>query len=314
MSNASAGRRPACSRYATPASARDRRSKDVQPCTAPTTYRRHAGCAWARMPAAPAAPSPAVSGSRASSTAAALRGVARSLWIYYANPGHLRRMQRFYSRLLGPGDLAFDVGAHVGSRTWVWTRLGARVVAVEPVPQAMRVLRALYGRDPRVTLLQAAVGRQPGQVPMLVCEREPTVSTLATDWAERMLRERSAFAHTRWERSVLVPVTTLDDLIACYGRPAFCKIDVEGYDLEVLRGLSEPLPALSFEYVPPALDLALACLERLAQLGRHEFNWSWGESMQLRWPAWVDAATLTAYLRSYPRQGNPGDVYARLSG
>jgi hypothetical protein len=127
-----------------------------------------------------------------------------------------------------------------------------------------------------------------------------------------MLRERAGFARTRWGRSVVVPVTTLDALIGRYGRPAFCKIDVEGYDLEVLHGLSEPLPALSFEYVPPALDLVLACLDRLAELGPYAFNWSAGESMQWCWPTWVDAATLAAYLRDYPAQGNPGDVYARL--
>src|SRR5918911_2773224 len=223
---------------------------------------------------------------------AAALGVVRSLWMYYGDPGHMRRMQRLYAQLLRPGDLAFDVGAHVGSRTLVWTRLGARVVAIEPVPHAMRVLRAVYGHHPRVALVQAAVGRQPGSLPMLVSEREPTVSTLSSDWAERMLHERHAFARTRWGHSVLVPVTTLDALIARYGRPAFCKIDVEGYDLEVLEGLSEPLPALSFEYVPPAVDLALACLDRLAALGPYQFNWSAGESMQWCWSEWVDARAL----------------------
>jgi FkbM family methyltransferase len=233
--------------------------------------------------------------------------------MYYGDPRQLRRMQQFYARLIGPGDLAFDVGAHVGSRTLVWARLGARVVAVEPVPHAMRVLRALHGRNRRVSLVEAAVGREPGRLSMLVSEREPTVSTLSTDWAARMLRERNAFAQTRWGRSVLVPVTTLDALIGSYGQPAFCKIDVEGYDLEVLLGLSRPLPALSFEYVPPALDLAVACLDRLAALGRYEFNWSPGESMQLWWPEWVEAPRLTAHLLEYPPQGHPGDVYARLA-
>ena len=106
----------------------------------------------------------------------------------------------------------------------------------------------------------------------------------------------------------------LDELIQEHGAPTFCKIDVEGFDLEVLTGLTQPLQALSFEYVPPALDLALACVERIDQLARYEFNWSAGESMRLHWPQWVDSRTLTAYLRTLPSQGNPGDVYARLHG
>src|ERR687885_1949663 len=198
---------------------------------------------------------------------AQMRGLARSLWIYYGHPGHLRSMAAFYGQFITSGDLAFDIGAHVGSRTRAWSHLGARVVAVEPVPQAVRTLRLLFGRSAKVTIVPAAVGASIGRLPMLVSDREPTVSTLSSDWADRMLRERQAFAQTRWERSIQVPVTTLDQLISDHGEPAFCKVDTEGYDLQVLQGLSRPLPALSFEYVPPALDLALDCLRRLSELG-----------------------------------------------
>jgi hypothetical protein len=147
---------------------------------------------------------------------------------------------------------------------------------------------------------------------MLVSERQPTVSTLSSAWADRMLRERDAFARTRWERSIPVHVTTLDALVEEHGVPAFCKIDTEGYDLQVLQGLSRPIPALSFEYVPPALDLVRACLGRLSELGAYEYNWSAGESMRLQWTDWVDAVGVTDYLATLSPQGNPGDVYARL--
>jgi FkbM family methyltransferase len=232
--------------------------------------------------------------------------------MYYADPAQLRRMQRFYAQLLGPGDLAFDIGAHVGSRTLAWTRLGARVVAVEPVPQAMLVLRVLYGRSSRVRLVQAAVGATSGALPMLVSEREPTVSTLSPEWADRMRAQRVAFSRTKWGQTLTVSVTTLDELLQRFGRPKFCKIDVEGHDLAVLEGLTRPLTSLSFEYVPPAVDLAFECLDRLEQLADYEFNWSAGESMRMEWSTWVDRATLARYLQAYPAQGNPGDVYARL--
>ena len=45
----------------------------------------------------------------------------------------------------------------------------------------------------------------------------------------------------RWDSSI-VPATTLDELIAAYGIPAFVKIDVEGMEHEVLAGLSQPVP------------------------------------------------------------------------
>ncbi len=77
------------------------------------------------------------------------RGLGRSIAVYYGNPLKLRRMQRFYAQFIQPGDLCFDIGAHVGNRVLVWSRLGARIVAVEPQPACLALLRRLYGRSPQ---------------------------------------------------------------------------------------------------------------------------------------------------------------------
>lgn len=240
-----------------------------------------------------------------------LAGVARSLRIYYAHPGQARRTRAFYAQFVGAGDLAFDVGAHVGSRVRAWRGLGARVVAVEPLPACTRLLRRCYGRDRQVCLVEEAVGAAPGRQPMLVSLREPTVSTLSTEWAAKM-RQRRSFARTRWNTTIEVPVTTLDRLIARFGEPVFCKIDVEGSEPAVLDGLSRPLRCLSFEYVPGAIDQAVACVERLPRLGAYQFMPSSGESMRLAWPQWGDPARLTAWLDALDLDDLPGDVYARL--
>ena len=239
-------------------------------------------------------------------------GLARSLVLYYADPDQVHRAARFYRRFIRAGDLCFDVGAHVGSRTAAWTRLGARTVAIEPLPHCARLLRLLYGRRRDVEVVEAALGPVEGRTELLVYDREPTIATISAAWATRMQRERPGFAGVRWNRSVSVGVTTLDALVARYGEPAFCKIDVEGYDFEVLRGLSRPLRALSFECVPPAADLALACMDRLLALGRYEFNFSYGESMRLHSPTWGSRDDLAPLLRSLPADGPCGDVYARL--
>ena len=106
--------------------------------------------------------------------------------------------------------------------------------------------------------------------------------------------------------------SSLDDLIARYGEPRFVKIDVEGAERDVLDGLTRPLVALSFEYIPVAVDRAVACVERLDQLGPYRYRYSRAETMQWACADWLDAAGLMAELRAMPLSDRSGDVYARL--
>jgi FkbM family methyltransferase len=237
-------------------------------------------------------------------------GIGRSLLTYYTVPGRLRQLTRFYAQFIQPGDVCFDVGAHVGNRLWAWSRLGALIVAVEPQPHLLDLLRRLYGRSSHIHLLPVALGAQPGQQALYVSRRHPTVSTLSAEWITAV-RQDASFANVDWDTAVSVPVVTLDELIARYGRPAFCKIDVEGYEAQVLRGLSQPLPALSFEYLPAALGVAHECLGLLARLGDYEFNWSVGETHRWQSPRWLSAGEMGEQL---VKQGKSGDVYGRWRG
>src|SRR6185503_4823172 len=94
----------------------------------------------------------------------AARATIRSFRIYYADRGRRAAMDRLYAAFVRPGDLVFDVGAHVGDRVAAFRRLGARVVAVEPQPALVAALRLLFGRDPNVAIEAVALGREPGTV------------------------------------------------------------------------------------------------------------------------------------------------------
>jgi FkbM family methyltransferase len=237
-------------------------------------------------------------------------GLWRSVLMYHGIPLRRRRLTRFYARFIQPGDLCFDIGAHVGSRLRAWIPLGARIVAVEPQPECLRLLRRWYGHHPHITLIEQAIGAAPGVAELWVSPRTPTVTTLSADWIAAVQRDR-AFADVRWDYAVPVPVTTLDALIADHGVPAFCKIDVEGYEWEVLKGLTQPIPALSFEYIPACLATARDCVAYLATLGRYEFNVTVGEAPRLRSDVWLDPDALLAWLETQARTGRSGDVYAR---
>ena len=239
-------------------------------------------------------------------------GLLRSLTIYW-RPGRQRGLRRLYRAFVGPGDLVFDVGAHLGDRSAAFAALGARVIALEPQPDVRRWLRRLVGWRERVTVLGDAVGRAPGTARLAVSRRNPTVSTMAEGWRSTVQEANPSFQSVRWQDTVEVPVTTLDALIETYGVPRFCKIDVEGFEAEVLAGLSRPVPGVSIEFVAGAADVAVACVRRLAALGRYEFNAIPGEEREFVSERWLEADQMVAWLTAGAEGASSGDVYARLA-
>ena len=116
-----------------------------------------------------------------------------------------------------------------------------------------------------------------------------------------------------WDEAVTVPCLTLDRLIRDHGRPAFVKIDVEGFEDRVLMGLSAPVPALSFEFTTIARDVARRCLERLAALGNYRFDVALGEAQTLTFERWTAPDEMAAHLAALPHAANSGDVYGILN-
>jgi FkbM family methyltransferase len=238
-----------------------------------------------------------------------VRGVVRSLRIYYGDRERRAAMDRLYRRFVERGDLVFDIGAHVGDRIAAFRRLGARVVAVEPQPALVTTLKLLYGRDRAVTIEPVAVGNREGTIELRLNVDNPTVSTASAAFVQAA-DGAPGWEGQAWTRTIHVPVTTLDALIARHGMPAFIKIDVEGFEAEALAGLTRPPRALSFEFTTIQREVAAACIERCAALGYARYNAMLGERHAWILPVWASAAAVADWLRTLPATANSGDVYA----
>ena len=234
-------------------------------------------------------------------------GVLRSVVIYY-NPALMRRNRQLYQGLIAPGDLAFDIGAHVGTRARALRRCGARVVAFEPQPVFARFLRWTLPRG--IVLVEAALGKTESRAQMAVSRRHPTVSSLRGSLPAEA-RAMPGFEHVRWDSRAEVRVTTLDAMIAAHGLPNYIKIDVEGYEAEVLAGLGQPVDLVSFEYLPGLPQASAAVLARLAELGQYEFNVVRGENAGFDWSDWQDIDHLREWLAEQAPDSGSGDIYAR---
>lgn len=184
----------------------------------------------------------------------------------------------FYESVLAglkKGDLIFDIGANEGAKTDVFLRLGARVVAVEPNDECSRNLEERFLElriKPRpVTIVNTAVSNKSGTEEMIIDGPGSAVNTLSPKWAEFLKKNKAGFAYRHcgleFKQTQLVKTTTLDEIIAQYGLPFFVKIDVEGHELSVLRGLHQPVRYLSFEVnLPEFRSEGMQCIRVLAEL------------------------------------------------
>jgi len=219
-------------------------------------------------------------------------------------------MDSFYGSLVPPNSLCFDIGANIGNRIAPLRRLGLRVIALEPQPKCYSLLQASFGADHNVTLVNKAAGSAPGKAPMMVSDMH-VLSTLSQSFIDATSKS-GRFEQITWGKTITVEIVTLDALIAQYGVPHFIKIDVEGFEFEVVRGLSRPINLISLEWTPELTDTLIACIEHLGKLGPISCNLSWGESMRLARSKWMDKDRLVSTLNELRDENYLfGDVYIR---
>jgi FkbM family methyltransferase len=218
----------------------------------------------------------------------------------------------FYRNLLGGfrrGDLIFDVGANVGDKTNVFLKLGARVVCMEPDETNQEVLRGKFMRyrfaaEP-VVIVGKAVSDRSAVETMWIDGAGSAVNTLSEKWAEALKANKEKFEHEHcgleFAQRKAVETTTLEELILTHGLPFFVKIDVEGHEAKVIKGLKRPVAFLSFEInLPEFRQEGLECvrlLDRLAADG--QFNYATDLQRGMALEKWLAAQEFSTLLEQY---------------
>lgn len=191
----------------------------------------------------------------------------------------LRRIEkRFYLNLLQglqPGDLIIDIGANQGAKTGTFLQLGARVVAVEPDELNQKILRQKFMKyrfiQKPLTIVGKAVSDKRGVETFWIQELGSAMNTLNLKWVETLRGDKPRFGQEfHFAQSKKIDTLTLQDLISSYGVPTFVKIDVEGNEPNVIRGLQTVVPCLSFEVnLPEFISEGKECVDLLIRLSEH---------------------------------------------
>jgi len=186
---------------------------------------------------------------------------------------------------------------------------GVKVIAIEPQPLFAKFLRRFLPK--KILVLEVAVGGSDAEAALAVSSLHPTLASLRTDFVAQT-SSAPGFEHVRWDSEQIVKMVTLDALIHVHGTPRYLKIDVEGFELEVLSGLATSIEIISVEYLPAFPSLTEAVLSRLTELGDYRFNAIVGEKPEFLWDKWHDVSQVRSWLETLPKDARSGDLFARL--
>lgn len=221
----------------------------------------------------------------------------------------LTKEKQFYQQFIKKSSLVFDVGANHGQKSKTFLSLGARVVAIEPQKECIADLLENFNYHPNFTLVEKGLGDKAESKTMYISTNSDMASTFSKNWQESRFKDT-----VKWDHTETIQLTTIEELIKKFGRPTFCKIDVEGYEIEVIKGLKSKIDVIGFEFAEESLNNCLESINILEILGYSKFNFSKEESFRMEFNEWQSTSEFTTFLKEVcdpERKEFWGDIYCK---
>jgi len=185
----------------------------------------------------------------------------------------------FYTNLLESiefrNNLIFDVGANIGNKSVIFAKIAKNVIAFEPTERLFLLLKKRL-KHTNVKMLNYALGSSVSSLEFFVIEGNDAYNSLSKKHIETTATQRD-IAKVENVSTRTVHVDTLENAIQQFGIPKYIKIDVEGYEYEVIKGLKNSITLISFEVnLPDFLNESIKIIEYLAALSddKYLFNFT----------------------------------------
>jgi FkbM family methyltransferase len=221
----------------------------------------------------------------------------------------VKKEKAFYKQFISKNSLVFDIGANHGQKAKTFLFIGAKVIAVEPQIECVQDLKKNLGSHKNLTIIEKGVGEKEEVKTMFISAGSDMASTFSEDWKNSRFESM-----VNWDQKRAIELTTLENLISHYGIPDFCKIDVEGFETEVLKGLKSKIKVIGFEFAEESLLSCFEALEILENIGFNEFNISKEEKFVLEFSKWMSKEEFLKFLEEecdVNRKEFWGDIYCR---
>lgn len=169
----------------------------------------------------------------------------------------------------------FDIGTNHGHFTDEYIALypDIQVVCIEANPNLCANLVNKYQNQPNVSVYHYLVSQKSNEdIDFYINVGCDGVSTASTDWVTK-----SRFSGEQWSNPIQIESITIDDLIDNTFVPDMIKIDVEGYENTVIKGLTKKVDLIQFEWAEEEMESVKDTLEYLKSIGYTQFAYRFGD-------------------------------------